>query len=110
LHEWSRYLNVMFISLAIILAFAIRMTRREHFRLDTQDLLILVMILVVPLLPIDAVNRYAVGEFTLRLAVLMYSCEFIIGKSLEKKLLPVTIAAISSILLTIALHGVLFNL
>jgi len=107
-HEWARVINGGFIGLAIILAMAIRMTRREHFRLDTQDLLILVMLMVVPLLPFDALNSYALGEFTLRLAVLMYSCEFIIGKSTGNTLLPVNGAAILSMLLAIALRGAAF--
>lgn len=99
-------INGTFIGLAAVLALAIRMTRREHFRLDTQDLLILVVIVIVPLLPFDALSTYAIGEFTLRLAVFMYSCEFIIGKSATKtSLLPINIIAMLSILLAAALHG-----
>jgi hypothetical protein len=64
--------------------------------------------MVVPLLPFDALNSYALGEFTLRLAVLMYSCEFIIGKSTGNTLLPVNGAAILSMLLAIALRGAAF--
>ena len=108
LHDWSRWINGVFVGLAVILALAIRMTRREHFRLDTQDLLILVMIMVVPLLPFDSFNRYAIGEFTLRLAVLMYSCEFIVGKSGGRMLLPINGAALLSMLLALTLHGNLF--
>ena len=86
LTEWQQWVNGTFVVLAVILGLAIRMTRREHFRLDTQDLLILVMIIVVPLLPFASINRYAVGEFALRLAVLMYSCEFIVGKSVRQSI------------------------
>ena len=101
LREWAQWINGAFIALAVILGLAIRMTRREQFRLDTQDLLILVMIMVVPLLPFESINRYAIGEFALRLAVLMYSCEFIIGRSTGKTLLPVNGAALLSMLLAI---------
>ncbi len=102
LAEWQQWANGVFILLAIMLALAIRMTRREHFRLDTQDLLILVMIVVVPLLPFDLLNRYAIGEFALRLAVLMYSCEFIVGKSAGRTPLLVIGAAMLSMMLAIA--------
>jgi UDP-GlcNAc:undecaprenyl-phosphate GlcNAc-1-phosphate transferase len=102
---WLPWLDGGFILLAAVLALAMRMTRREQFRLDTQDLLILVLILVAPLLPFAPLNHHTVGEIALRLAVLMYSCEFIIGKSEGKALLPVNSIAILSILAIAVLHG-----
>lgn len=100
-------LNAGYIALAATLAMAIRMTRREHFRLDTQDLLVLILILAVPLMPFDSLSHYAIGEITLRLAVLMYSCEFIISKTWGKTLLPVNIVAVASLLLMTMLHTLL---
>ncbi len=99
--------NGGYILLAGILATAIRMTRREHFRLDTQDLLVLILILAVPLMPFSSLSRYAIGEITLRLAVLMYSCEFIISKTSGKTLLPVNIIAALALLLITTLHTLL---
>jgi hypothetical protein len=84
----SPLINLYFALFAAVLALAIRMTRREQFRLDTQDLLVLVLILVAPLLPIDSISSYALGEITLRLAVLMYSCEFVIGRAQGRAALP----------------------
>lgn len=83
-------INLYFGAIAVALALAIRMTRREHFRLDTQDLLVLVIIVVVPLLPFEWMQQFAVGETVLRVAVLMYGCEFIIGRMQEKSALPLT--------------------
>jgi UDP-GlcNAc:undecaprenyl-phosphate GlcNAc-1-phosphate transferase len=100
-------LNAGYIALAITLALAIRMTRREHFRLDTQDLLVLILILAVPLMPFDSLSHYAIGEITLRLAVLMYSCEFIISKTSGHVLLPINIAAVVALLLMTMLHTLL---
>lgn len=100
-------LNAGYILLAATLAVAIRMTRREHFRLDTQDLLVLILILAVPLMPFDSLSHYAIGEITLRLAVLMYSCEFIISKISGRTLLPVNIVAVVSLLLMTMLHTLL---
>lgn len=109
LEEWALWINGAFLVLACALTLAIRMTRREQFRLDTQDLLILIMILVVPLLPFVSVGRYAIGEFTLRLAVLIYSCEFVVGRTTEKKnLLPVNGAGVLSIALAIILNSAVF--
>ncbi len=81
-------INALFVALACLLALAIRMTRREQFRLDTQDLLILLIVVTVPLLPIESVSRHAVGEIVLRLCVLMYSCEFVLGRTQGRHLAP----------------------
>jgi UDP-GlcNAc:undecaprenyl-phosphate GlcNAc-1-phosphate transferase len=102
--DYIPLLNAGYIALAATLAISIRMTRREHFRLDTQDLLVLILILAVPLMPFDSLSHYAIGEITLRLAVLMYSCEFIISKTSGRALLPVNIVAVVSLLLMTMLH------
>jgi hypothetical protein len=106
LEHWGSWINIAFLLLACILALAIRMTRRDQFRLDTQDLLILIMILVVPMLPFVSVGRFAIGEFTLRLAVLIYSCEFVVGKYTERRmLLPMNFAGVLSMTLAIVLNS-----
>jgi UDP-GlcNAc:undecaprenyl-phosphate GlcNAc-1-phosphate transferase len=107
LEDYLGVLNAGYIALASALALAIRMTRREHFRLDTQDLLVLILILAVPLMPFDSLSHYAIGEITLRLAVLMYSCEFIISKTSGRQLLPVNIVAVVALLLMTMLHTLL---
>jgi UDP-GlcNAc:undecaprenyl-phosphate GlcNAc-1-phosphate transferase len=81
-------INAGFVALAVLLGLSIRMTRREQFRLDTQDLLVLLIVIAVPLLPIESVSRHAVGEIVLRLSVLMYSCEFVIGRSQGRHIKP----------------------
>ena len=68
----------LFIGLVVFLMLAIRMTRKEDFRLDTQDLLVLFMVLIIPQLPFDTLDNNAVGAISLRLAALMYGCEFIL--------------------------------
>jgi hypothetical protein len=107
LEDYMWLLNAGYIALALALALAIRMTRREHFRLDTQDLLVLILILAVPLMPFDSLSHYAIGEITLRLAVLMYSCEFIISKTSGRYLLPINIVAVVALLLMTMLHTLL---
>ncbi len=72
--------NGVFIALAAFLMLSIRMTRREEFRLDTQDLLVLLLVLIVPQLPLKTLDSNDIALISLQLAALMYSCEFILGK------------------------------
>lgn len=73
--------NIYLALLVAFLVLAIRMTRREDFRLDTQDLLVLLIVLIIPQLPFETLSANSIGEIALRLAVLMYSCEFLLGRS-----------------------------
>lgn len=83
--SWQMYIDGFLVALAVVLMLAIRTTRREHFRLDTQDLLILFMVLIVPQLPFNTLDKFAIGSTALRLAVLMYSCEFLLAREGQKK-------------------------
>ena len=73
--------NSVFFALVITLMLSIRMTRKEEFRLDTQDLLVLFLVLVVPQLPLKTLDSNDIGIISLQLAALMYSCEFILNKA-----------------------------
>ena len=77
-------LNVYLGLLALALVLGIRMTRREDFRLDTQDLLVLLLLLAIPQLPFETLSTNSIGEIALRLAVLMYCCEFLLGRGLRR--------------------------
>lgn len=66
--------------LAIMLMLAIRMTRRELFRLDTQDYLVLFLVMMISLIPIEEINSGLLGQITLRFAVLLYACEFLLSR------------------------------
>ncbi len=71
------YMVLLFISLAT----AIRMTRRQEFSLTTQDLLILLVLVFLPLLPFEIMEQYAVGKIALIVAGLMYAGEFVLNRS-----------------------------
>ena len=71
--------DIYLISMALFLALCIRMTRRTDFRLDTQDLLVLFLVLVLPLLPFDNIDRLELGHIAIRLAVLFYTCEYVLS-------------------------------
>jgi UDP-GlcNAc:undecaprenyl-phosphate GlcNAc-1-phosphate transferase len=81
----QQYVMGLEITIAIALAIAIRMTRREHFRLDTQDLLVLAAVLILPLLPFDELSRYSVDRMVFRIAIVLYACEFIIGRNIMQR-------------------------
>lgn len=79
--QYRYFIYGLYIAIVLFLMLAIRMTRRHEFRLDTQDLLVLLLVIAVPILPFDTLDNNAVGEIALQLAVMMYSCEFILGRA-----------------------------
>lgn len=91
-------INGSFLVLTAFLMLAIRMTRKEVFRLDTQDLLVLLLVLIIPQLPFKTLDNNAIGLISLQLAVLMYGCEFILGRA-KTNFRVLTLASIISLLL-----------
>ncbi len=55
------------------------MTRREVFRPDTQDGLVLLMIVMIPLLPLGEIAEMELGRIALRSAALVYCCEYVLS-------------------------------
>lgn len=74
------YVDGYLIFIVMLLALAIRMTRKVEFRLDTQDMLVLFLVLVIPQLSIGTINEVSLGRFALRLAILLYTCEYLLSK------------------------------
>ena len=73
-------IDMYFAMTLLVLLLAIRMTRREIFRFDTQDLLVLLFVLVVPLLPLQDFSNIALGRLAIRFAILLYCCEYLLSK------------------------------
>ncbi len=73
----SGFLAALIVSLMV----AIRMTRRQEFSLTTQDLLILLVVILLPLLPFDILDQYDIGRIALIVAVLMYTSEFVLNRA-----------------------------
>lgn len=67
--------------LVICLVTAMRMTRTQEFALTTQDLLILLVVVLAPLMPFDVIEEYAIGGIALIAAVLMYTSEFVLVRA-----------------------------
>jgi UDP-GlcNAc:undecaprenyl-phosphate GlcNAc-1-phosphate transferase len=91
------YIDGFLIALTIFLMVAIRMSRREQFRLDTQDLLMLLIVIIVPQLPLESLKSLSIGSIALRAAVLMYACEFLIAHGNSTRLRYLTLGATVSL-------------
>jgi UDP-GlcNAc:undecaprenyl-phosphate GlcNAc-1-phosphate transferase len=94
-------LNGYLLLLTALLMLAIRITRRQVFSLNTQDLLILLVVILLPLLPFGDLARYEIGQIALTVAVLMYTSEFILARSASLIVLPAASALAASVLLLI---------
>ena len=75
------YVDGYLMAMVAFLALAIRMTRKAEFHLDTGDLLVLFLVMVVPQLSIGTIDDISMGRFALRLAILLYTCEYLLSKS-----------------------------
>ena len=88
--------------LVVFLAVAIRMTRSQEFTLTTQDLLILLVVVLAPLMPFEGIEQYAIGSIALIVAVLMYTSEFVLIRSTRMVAFSVA-CAVAGVLLVIPL-------
>lgn len=77
----SLCLNVLLLFLGAFLLLAIRMTRRDQFQLNNQDLIILFILLVGPILPFQGEDGVKIGVMLFRMSVLIYAIEYVISKS-----------------------------
>ena len=79
--ESQGIVDLMLAVLVILLVLSIRMTRRELFRLDNQDILVLLILMAAPLLVIGFDNGNEIIGAIIRLAILLYAAEYIISRS-----------------------------
>lgn len=79
------------------LALAIRITRKAYFWLTTQDLLVLLFVVILgPLLPNEIVEESSTGRLIFRTCILLYACEYVLarGGRAPQNLTIVTIIAL----------------
>jgi hypothetical protein len=88
------------IVLAVLLAVSIRVTRKDRFWLDTQDLLVLFIVLLGPLLPAELIGELSIGRLVLRTIVVLYCCEYLLGRGVNSSLL-LNGGAVSALLLMV---------
>ncbi|MGI9286450.1 MAG: MraY family glycosyltransferase [Pseudomonadales bacterium] len=72
--------NLLIAVLAVILVMAMRMSRRQDFSLNTMDLLIVLVVICLPLLPLDTISDVNARQGAMHLLVLLYASEFILTR------------------------------
>lgn len=103
----ENWVNIYLFGLLVTLVLSIRMSRKDDFSLTTQDLLILLAVILMPLLPFSALDQYSISKMMLTMAILIYSSEFLLSRGVR----TVAVAAVGQAvgLLLIGFFG-LFNL
>jgi UDP-GlcNAc:undecaprenyl-phosphate GlcNAc-1-phosphate transferase len=79
-------INVYLAVSSVVLIVAMRVARRDMFRVTPQDLLIVFFALVVPNLSSDYLSRFPLNEMVFRLLVLFYITEFLMNRHLDESL------------------------
>ncbi len=74
-------LNIILFFLGAFLLLSIRLTRKDQFQLNNQDLIILFILLVGPLLPFEGDDGVKVGVMLFRMSIMIYAIEYVISKS-----------------------------
>ena len=85
--------------MVLLVLLAIRMTRKEVFRPDNKDFLVLVLVLCVPFFPIGSIDEFSFSRAVIRLAVLLYACEFAIVRGGRHKHGVLSIASVLSLVI-----------
>ena len=79
--EEQRQIDVLMLVLLVLLALSIRVTRRAMFRLDTQDVLVLMVLFAAPLIAFGSADNIATTGIVARLALLLYAVEYTINRA-----------------------------
>ena len=85
--------------LLFFLLLSIRMTRKDDFTLNTQDLLLLIVVISLPLLPFETLTTYSVSRVVLTAFLMLYAVEFLanVGRGSVKAVNVGSIAALGII-------------
>ena len=72
--------DLYLVAMAAALFLAIRVTRKERFALDNQDYLVLLVVVLAPLVLLEQFDGTMITRSVLRLAILVYACEYVASK------------------------------
>lgn len=96
----NRLIDGTLVIFALVVAFSIRITRKQYFWLTTEDLLMLMFILLLaPLLPFDFGEEFSVSQLIFRTCILLYASEYILSRG-EQARTRLTSATIMALFLT----------
>lgn len=91
----DKLLNGTLILLGVFLMLSIKLTRKELFQLNNQDLIIIFILMVGPLLPIENGDGVRVGVMLFRISILIYAIEYFLSKSPQKNFILRVFSAIT---------------
>lgn len=92
--EGKLFIDALIAVLVVVLILSIRMTRRELFRLDTQDILVLLLLGASSVLVVGFDSGDQVLSAIIRLAVLLYASEYVVGRAKDFKMAKIFTALI----------------
>jgi UDP-GlcNAc:undecaprenyl-phosphate/decaprenyl-phosphate GlcNAc-1-phosphate transferase len=84
INQYGHLINILLLFLVLFIALAIRLTRKELFTLNNQDLIILFLLLISPLLPLAGDDGIKIGEMLFRVMVIIYAIEYLMSRSPTK--------------------------
>lgn len=96
---YSNIVDVFIGVMVLLVMLAIRMTRKEVFRPDNKDFLVLVLVLCVPFFPITGIDEFSFSRAVIWLAVLLYTCEFTLVRGGRHKHGFLSIASVISLVI-----------
>ena len=94
---YGQPLNLMLLVIGLFLILAIRMTRKEIFRLNNLDILVLLALFIAPLLQFESRDGIDTGVLLLRTLTLIYAIEYILSRNPDKHYI-FNIVSLSSLL------------
>lgn len=74
------WVDFFLLMIVIMLSLSIRMTRKELFHLDTQDILVLLVLLAASFLVVSFDGNSLLLNAAIRVSVMLYAAEFIINR------------------------------
>lgn len=78
---FNSLIDISLVVMALLLMVAIRITRREYFWLTTQDLLVLLFLVVlVPQIPQLFNESFAMDSLVFRTCITLYTCEYVLAR------------------------------
>ena len=86
-HEITNVMNVFFIVIAIAFALRVRFSYEGAFQVTPLDYLVVVLVVVIPNLPESHLAGSSIGEMAVKLIVLFYAGEAIMGMGLRMRYL-----------------------
>jgi len=94
--EFYNMINILFVIVAIAFALRVRFSYEKTFQVTPLDYLVIILVILVPNLPEAHLDESGFGEMAIKLIVLFYASETIIGLS-EKRMGVLRLGVVTSL-------------